>query len=164
MGKKPFRLGYIFLFTYFTRLVPPCGIVEPFLALHSSQLWVKTIFVYFATTAPIAVNLKNYVYFPPFNQSHWTKVERIDSREMGWDALTALWYYISNNCMWAHLFTYDHVLTWLDDFGVRSNWTSIVEMNNWIGPTVKHEWNNAMHVLRNFLGFDINTTAFHLGQ
>ena len=32
-------------------------------------------------------------------------------------------------------------------------------MNNWIGPTVKHLWNYAMHELHNFLGFSIHTTA-----
>ena len=39
------------------------------------------------------------------------------------------------------------------------------EMNNSIGPTVQHAWNNSMHVVQhNFLGFDINTPAFCLGQ
>ena len=37
-------------------------------------------------------------------------------------------------------------------------------MNNQIGPTVKHVWNDAMHVLSNILGFVINTTAYHLGR
>ena len=32
-------------------------------------------------------------------------------------------------------------------------------MNNWIGPTVKHLWNYAMHELHNFLGFSIHATA-----
>ena len=36
-------------------------------------------------------------------------------------------------------------------------------MNNWIGPTVKHVWNDAMLVLHSFLWCDINTTAFRLG-
>ena len=36
-------------------------------------------------------------------------------------------------------------------------------MNNWIGPTVKHVWNNAMHALHNFWGFDVYTSAFRLG-
>ena len=32
-------------------------------------------------------------------------------------------------------------------------WSSLVkEMNNWIGLTVKHEWNYAIHVLHYFLG------------
>ena len=39
-----------------------------------------------------------------------------------------------------------------------------MEMYNWIGPKVKQVWNNAMHVLHNFLGFDMNTTAFYLGR
>ena len=38
------------------------------------------------------------------------------------------------------------------------------EMNNWICPTFKHEWNYAMHVLHKFLGFGISTTAQHLGR
>ena len=38
------------------------------------------------------------------------------------------------------------------------------EMNSWIGPTVKHLWNDDMHVLHKFVGFNINTTAFCLGQ
>ena len=37
-------------------------------------------------------------------------------------------------------------------------------MNNWIGPTVKQQWNFAMHVLHNIFGFNINTTAFCLGR
>ena len=37
-------------------------------------------------------------------------------------------------------------------------------MNNWIGPTVKQLLNYAMHVLNNFWGANINTTAFCLGQ
>ena len=37
-------------------------------------------------------------------------------------------------------------------------WSSLVkEMNNWIGPTVKH-------VLNNVLRFDMNTTAFCFGR
>ena len=40
----------------------------------------------------------------------------------------------------------------------------LLDPNNWIGPTVKHVWNDAMHVLHNFGEFDINTTAFCLGQ
>ena len=38
------------------------------------------------------------------------------------------------------------------------------EMSNKIGPTVKQLWNYAMHVLHKFFGFNINTTAFCLGQ
>ena len=38
------------------------------------------------------------------------------------------------------------------------------EMSNWIGPTVKELWNFAMHVLHKFFGFNINATAFCLGQ
>ena len=38
------------------------------------------------------------------------------------------------------------------------------KMNNWIGPTVKQLWKYAMHVQHNFFGFNINTTAFCLGQ
>ena len=37
-------------------------------------------------------------------------------------------------------------------------------MNNWNGPTVKQIWNYAIQVLHNFFGFNINTTAFCLGQ
>ena len=37
-------------------------------------------------------------------------------------------------------------------------------MNNQIGPTVKHVWNDAMHRLNIFWGFVINTTAYHLDQ
>ena len=37
-------------------------------------------------------------------------------------------------------------------------------MSNWIGPTVKQLWNDAMHVFNNFFGFNINTTAFCLGR
>ena len=34
-----------------------------------------------------------------------------------------------------------------------------------IGPTVKHEWNDAKHAFHNFLGCDVNTTtAFHLAR
>ena len=32
------------------------------------------------------------------------------------------------------------------------------------GPTVKHEWNVAMHMLPNFLEFVVNTTAYHYSQ
>ena len=37
-------------------------------------------------------------------------------------------------------------------------------MNNQIGPTVKHVRNDAMHLLNNFLGFVMNTRAYHYGQ
>ena len=37
-------------------------------------------------------------------------------------------------------------------------------MNNWIGPTVKHVWNNAMRLMWNIWVFDINSTAFRLGR
>ena len=44
-------------------------------------------------------------------------------------------------------------------------WSSLVEGDDhWISPTVKHLWNYAMHVLHKFFGFNINTTAFSLGQ
>ena len=36
-------------------------------------------------------------------------------------------------------------------------------MNKRIGPTFKHVWNDAMHTLYNFIGFVVNTTAYHLG-
>ena len=35
-------------------------------------------------------------------------------------------------------------------------------MNNWIGPIVKHVWNDTMLVLHNFMSFVINTTAYRL--
>ena len=38
-----------------------------------------------------------------------------------------------------------------------------MEMNERIGPTVKHVWNDAMHVVHTFLGVVINTTAYQLG-
>ena len=38
------------------------------------------------------------------------------------------------------------------------------EMNNQIGPAVKQEWNDAMHVLHNIWGVVINTLAYHLGR
>ena len=40
----------------------------------------------------------------------------------------------------------------------RRRWT------NWIGPTVKHVWKAATHVLHNFWGFVENATAYHLDQ
>ena len=49
-------------------------------------------------------------------------------------------------------------MQWDVELFCRMRWTT------GIGTTVKHELNNAMHVLHNFLGFDINTTAFCLGQ
>ena len=41
---------------------------------------------------------------------------------------------------------------------------SRTEMNIQIGPKVKQVWNVEMHVLNNFWGFVINTTAYILGQ
>ena len=38
------------------------------------------------------------------------------------------------------------------------------ETNNRIGPTVKHVWNVAMHLLHIWGGFVINTTAYHSGR
>ena len=38
------------------------------------------------------------------------------------------------------------------------------EMNNWIGPTVKHVWNDTLFALLILFGFVISTTAFHLSQ
>ena len=37
-------------------------------------------------------------------------------------------------------------------------------MNNRIGSRVKHVWNDGKHVLHNFIGFVLNSTAYHLGQ
>ena len=47
---------------------------------------------------------------------------------------------------------------WVQDGALQQK-----EMNNWIGLTVKHLWNDAMYKLHNFLGFNINTTVFCLG-
>ena len=37
-------------------------------------------------------------------------------------------------------------------------------MNSLIGPTVKHEWNIAVHVMHNFISVCQSTTAYHLGR
>ena len=36
-------------------------------------------------------------------------------------------------------------------------------MNNWIGPTVKHVWNDTVFAQLILFGFVINTTALPLG-
>ena len=41
---------------------------------------------------------------------------------------------------------------------------SISTLNKRIGPKVKQVWNVAMHVVHNYFGFDINTTAYHLDR
>ena len=44
-------------------------------------------------------------------------------------------------------------------------WSSLVEGDEQlIGPTVKQLWNYVMHVLHNFFGLNVNTTAFCLGR
>ena len=47
---------------------------------------------------------------------------------------------------------------------LTSPWSSLVEGDEQLDrPLYKQLWNYAMHVLHNFLGFNIHTTAFCLG-
>ena len=41
-------------------------------------------------------------------------------------------------------------------------WSSLVEGDE--QPDWNNEWNDAIHVLHNFIGYVITTTAYHLGR